>query len=687
MKDNARYVNREISWLRFNERVLQEAADSRVPLIERLRFLGIFSNNLDEFFKVRYASVRRLAQLNAPHRYSSFDPIPADALLREINREVRQLQSQYAAIYDELLEKLAEKDIFLLDERQVKPEQRAFLKRFFNDQVAPVLNLLTFDKRLPFPELRDSSLYLIVTLHREGKQPHYALIEVPTDLLSRFVVLPAQGQDQYLILLEDIIRFHLEALFSIFPHREIQAHAFKISRDAELSIDNGLRRSFVDKVARSLEKRKRGKPVRFVYDAQMPNNTLRFLLRQLNIATEVDSVIPGGRYHNKRDFMSFPNLGGPSCEYPQLEPLSIPDFSDARSMFEIIAQRDYLIQTPYQDFDHVIHWLREASIDPRVKKIQLTIYRVADDSRVLAALINAARNGKAVSVNIELRARFDEAANLQWAEALREAGIQVLFGLPGLKVHAKLCYIERQGTPRRFALIGTGNFNESTARCYTDYFLFTADKRLTREVKRVFQFFHTSYKPLRYDTLIVSPLYARDTLYQLIDREIKNHKRGLPAFINLRLNNLVDKSLIDKLYQASKAGVPMRFIIRGICCLRPGVPGLSDSIQAISIVDQFLEHARVYWFANAGEDRVYIASADWMKRNLDFRVEVGCPIRDPILKREITDVFECYWRDHTKARILDPDQTNRYEQAERHAHRAQFDTYAYYRGKTKSSSS
>lgn len=684
MKHQSQYINREISWLRFNERVLQEASDTTVPLIERLRFLGIFSSNLDEFFKVRYASVRRLVQLGASQRYTTPDGVPAHGLLRAINREVERLQSRYDLIYAELIATLEKKNIAILDERSVKAEQQAFLNRFFNDRIVPVLNILIFNKHLPFPELRDSSLYLAVTIDRKGYgQTNYALIEVPTERLSRFVVLPACGRQRYIIMLEDIIRFRLERLFSIFSYTSIQAHAFKISRDAELSIDNDLHRSFVDKVARSLENRKRGKPVRMVYDAAMPKNTLRFLLRQMNIEEEVHSIIPSGRYQNKRDFMSFPNLGGKSCEYTQIQALGIPGLSDASSMFEAIAKRDYLLQTPYQDFDHVTRWLREASIDPKVKQIQLTVYRVADDSQVLSALINAARNGKRVSVNVELRARFDEAANVKWSETLRKAGIRVIFGVPGLKVHAKLCCVEREGNPRRFALIGTGNFNEDTGTCYTDYFLFTADKTLTAEVQKVFDFFDVSYKPPQCKKLIFSPLYARTKLYQLIDREIKNHERGLPAFINLRINNLVDKALIYKFYQASKAGVPLRLIVRGICSLSAGVPGLSDNIQAVSLVDKFLEHARVYWFANGGQDAVYIASADLMKRNMDFRVEVACPVEDPRLKQQIIDVFEIYWNDHAKARVLDVGQNNPYKRAKGNHHRAQFDTYAYYQNEIK----
>ncbi len=667
--------------MRFNARVLQEAGDATVPLVERLRFLGIFSNNLDEFFKVRYASVRRLVQLSNAQKYTSFDGVPPGALLKEINETVKHLQHRYTAIYDELIEKLGKKNISIVDEKSVRPEQRSFLKHFFNDKIIPILNIISFSKHLPFPELRDSFLYLAITIYPENKQTRYALVEVPTDRLPRFIVLPRAGEQKYIMMLEDIIRLHLDSVFFIFPQAKIEAHAFKISRDAELSIDNDLHRSFVDKIARSLERQRKAEPVRLVYDSEMPKNTLKFFCRQMRIAEDVDSIIPSGRYQNKRDFMRFPNLGGKSQVYPKVKPLSTPGFSTAESMFEAIAKRDYLIQTPYQDFNDFVRWLREAAINPRVKKIQLTVYRVADDSRVLAALMNAARNGKAVSVVVELRARFDEAANVRWAEDLRKAGIRVVFGVPGLKVHAKLCYVEREGSPRHFALIGTGNFSESTADMYTDYFLFTADKTLSRELRQVFEFFALNYKPFQYEKLIVSPLHARHVIYRLIEREMENHKRGLPAFINLRMNNLVDRKLIDKLYQASRAGVPMRLIIRGICALRPGISGLSDSIEVISVVDKWLEHARVYWFADGGRDRIYISSADWMKRCMDFRVEVGCPIEDPDLRREIIDVFEIYWNDHSKARILDSGQRNRYRRLRGNHHRAQFDSYAYYRDK------
>ena len=685
MVEKDQFINREISWLSFNERVLQEAADPSVPLIERMRFLGIFSNNLDEFFKVRYASVRRVVQLGNPDRDRPFDGTMPDVLLDQIKEIVKSLQDQYNKIYLSLISELKEKNIHVITESEIKPFQEEFVCDYFSKTLNPEINVILLKKgRKNFPELRDSFLYLVVRIRKteDAKSRNsFALIEVPTTRLPRFIELPGKGKTKYLMYMEDIIRFNLAKIFKIFRYDFIEAHALKISRDAELTIDNDLHRSFVDKIARSLEKRTLGDPVRMVFDNKISQITLDFLTKATGIQNNYDSIIPGSRYQNKRDLMYFPNLGSFKFEYKRIKAQPIIGLSNAESMLEAIAKRDFLMHTPYHSFFDFIRLLKEATIDPKVKSISMSIYRAADDSKVMATLINAARNGKKVSVNIELRARFDEAANLQWSDQLRKEGIEVILGVPGLKVHSKLCLIERDSTPKYISLIGTGNFNESTANIYTDFILFTADKRITKEVAKIFNFFKVNYLPYQYQHLIVSPLDSRKKINDLIDYEVDQAKAGNSAAIYLKLNNLVDKQLIKKLYEASQAGVNIQCIIRGVCSLVPGIKGLSDRIQILSIIDKFLEHSRMYWFSHSGKDLIYISSADLMTRSIDYRVEVASPIYCEQIKSEVKNIFNIYWSDNTKARIINSNLKNEYIQKKTSSNevRAQFATLDYYK--------
>ena len=679
------FINREISWLSFNERVLQEAADINVPLIERVRFLGIFSNNLDEFFKVRYASVRRIVQLGNPDRDLPFDGIMPDVLLNKIKETVSSLQNQYGKIYLNLISELKENNIHVITESEIEPFQEEFVRDYFSKTLNPEINVILLKKgKKNFPELRDSFLYLVVRIGKTEDSKlrnSFALIEVPTTRLPRFIELQSKENKKYLMYLEDIIRYNLDNIFKIFRYDFIEAHALKISRDAELTIDNDLHRSFVDKIAKSLEKRTVAEPVRMVFDSNISQITLDFLTKATGIQNNYDSIIPSARYQNKRDLIHFPNLGPPELEYKRIKAQPIIGLSNAKSMLEAIAERDFLMHTPYHSFFDLIRLLKEAAIDPKVKSISISIYRAADDSKVMAALINAARNGKKVSANIELRARFDEAANLHWSDQLRKEGIEVILGVPGLKVHSKLCLIERDSDPKYISFIGTGNFNESTANIYTDYILFTADKRITREVAKTFNFFKVNYLPYRYQHLMVSPLDYRKKINNLIDYEINQASSGKPALICLKLNNLVDKQLIEKLYEASQAGVNIRCIIRGVCSLVPGVEGLSDRILVLSIVDKFLEHSRMFWFSHSGQDLIYISSADLMTRNMDHRVEVASPIYSKQLKNEIKDIFNIYWSDNTKARIIDSNLRNEYVKRESSLDevRSQFSTLDYYK--------
>ncbi|MBT8295763.1 MAG: polyphosphate kinase 1, partial [Gramella sp.] len=479
------------------------------------------------------------------------------------------------------------------------------------------------------------------------------------------------------------IRFNLNTIFNIFKYESLSAHMIKITRDAELDLDSDLSKSFIEKISDSVRDRIKGDPVRFVYDKNIDSDTLTYLMNKMGIDS-TDSIIPGGRYHNRRDYMDFPSLGGPELQYEVREPLPIPGLILQTSVLKGISDKDYLLYTPYQSFAYVVKFLREAALDPKVKTIKITIYRLAKISHIASSLINAVKNGKKVTVQIELRARFDEVANIRYAEQMQEEGVNLIFGVPGLKVHCKTCVIEREeeGKLKRYGFISTGNFNENTSRVYTDYTLFTADPEILKEVSMVFDFFETNYKVNKYKHLIVSPHYTRNVIYNLIQNEIDNARNGKPSGIRLKLNSLSDHGVIEKLYMASKAGVKVKLIVRGICCLVPGIEGLSENIEAISIVDKFLEHPRVFIFENNENPRVYISSADFMTRNLDQRVEISCPIYDVDIKQELIDTFEISWRDNVKARFHCRGMENPYRMNKGPAVRSQFALYDYYLKKT-----
>ena len=685
MKVKNQYVNREISWLLFNERVLQESTDKKVPLIERLRFLGIFSNNLDEFFKVRYATVKRIVEAGKTGK-SVLGGEKAKDLLEEITNFVISQQSKSEQILRDIEGELEEQNIFIIKEDEVTEEQSGFIKNYFATQVNPELMTIILNDLTEFPLLKDTAAYLAVRMVIAGddQETRYALIEIPKGI-DRFVVLPKQGDKDYIIMLDDVIRYCLHSIFTMFDYTSISAHMIKITRDAELDIDNDLSKSFIEKISSSVEHRKISDPVRFVYDKHIEKDTLKFLKDKMGIE-ETDSVIPGGRYHNRRDYMGFPSLGRNDLMYEKIKPLPIKGFSTEGSLFEKIAQKDYLQYTPYHTFSYIIKFLREAALDPKVKNIKITVYRLANTSQVAASLINAAKNGKQVTVQIELQARFDERANIQYAEQLQAEGIKLIFGVPGLKVHSKICLIEREEAEglKRYGFVSTGNFNESTARIYTDYTLFTAHEPILKELNKVFNFFETTYKINKYKHLIVSPHYTTTKFEKLIDKEIENAEAGKEAFIKIKMNSFTSYRLVDKLYEASRAGVKIQLIVRGICCLIPGVEGMSENIEAISVVDKFLEHPRLFIFANDGDPLYYISSADWMTRNLDFRVEVGCPIYDEDIKQELADTFDISWRDNLKARVFSEKQDNAYRKIEQPELRSQFELYEYYKDKLES---
>ncbi|PTX42881.1 polyphosphate kinase [Christiangramia gaetbulicola] len=692
-----RYINRELSWLSFNARVLQEAADETVPLIERLRFLGIFSNNLDEFFKVRYATVKRI-DLAGKAGKKVLGGIKANKLLEEITKIVIDQQSESLKILDDIQTQLKSHNIHIINEDEVTRNQKEFIKNFFLSKVSPALVTIILNDLPEMPSLKDSAAYLAVKMvmaeeteasqgiskiiKKTTKEKRFVLIEIPRNI-ERFVVLPEENGKQYVILLDDLIRYNLNTIFNIFKYESLSAHMIKITRDAELDLDSDLSKSFIEKISDSVKDRIKGDPVRFVYDKNIDSDTLTYLMNKMGIDA-TDSIIPGGRYHNRRDYMDFPSLGGPQLQYEVREPLPIPGLILQTSVLKGISDKDYLLYTPYQSFAYVVKFLREAALDPKVKTIKITIYRLAKISHIASSLINAVKNGKKVTVQIELRARFDEVANIRYAEQMQEEGVNLIFGVPGLKVHCKTCVIEREeeGKLKRYGFISTGNFNESTSRVYTDYTLFTADPEILKEVNMVFDFFETNYKVNKYKHLIVSPHYTRNVIYNLIQNEIDNAKNGKPSGIRLKLNSLSDNGVIEKLYNASKAGVKIKLIVRGICCLVPGVPGLSENIEAISIVDKFLEHPRIFIFENNTETKVYISSADFMTRNLDQRVEISCPIYDKDIKQELIETFEISWSDNVKARNHCRGMENPYRESKGPKVRSQFALYDYYLRKT-----
>ncbi|RRQ47670.1 polyphosphate kinase 1 [Maribacter algicola] len=686
VKFNNQYVNREISWLWFNERVLQESADKNVPLIERLRFLGIFSNNLDEFFKVRYATVKRIVEAGKTGK-SVLGGEKAKDLLEEITEIVIRQQSKSLVILKQIEAELERENIFIIRETALNKNQKEFVKEYFLQNVSPQLMTIILNDLTRFPTLKDTAAYLAVKMIIKGanvkKEKRFALIEIPKGI-DRFVVLPKEGDKNYIIILDDLIRYCLSNIFTMFEYESISAHMIKITRDAELDMDNDLSKSFIEKISLSVEHRKISDPVRFVYDKSIAKDTLAFLKEKMQIE-DTDSVIPGGRYHNKRDYMGFPSLDRNDLLYDKIRPLPVKGLSIEGSILESITHKDYLQYTPYHTFTYILKFLREAALDPKVRTIKITVYRLANNSQVAASLINAVKNGKQVTVQIELQARFDEQANIEYAEQLQAEGVKLIFGVPGLKVHSKICLIEREEDEglKRYGFISTGNFNESTAKIYTDYTLFTSHPPILKELNKVFDFFETTYKINKYKHLIVSPHYTKKVFHKLIEQEIANAIVGKEAYIKIKMNSFTSYEMVDKLYEASRAGVKIQLIVRGICCLVPGVKGMSENIEAISIVDKFLEHTRLFVFANAGNPKVYISSADWMTRNLDYRVEVGCPIYDEDIKQELMDTFEICWRDNLKARVFSEKQDNAYRRSRTPKHRSQFETYDYYVKKLK----
>ncbi|MFT5596262.1 MAG: polyphosphate kinase [Flammeovirgaceae bacterium] len=664
-----RTINRELSWLSFNHRVLQEAQDEAVPLVERLRFLGIFSNNLDEFFRVRVATMKRVEAVSKKKELIG-DKTAAE-VLDEIQNEVVRQKELFAVIYRSILDELKTHNIEIVKENELNEVQVEFVDAYYRAEVAPLLVPIMLKNLDDFPYLRDKSIFLAVKLttqkkNKSGKAKQYALIEVPSEVTPRFVVLPEANGKKYIMFLDDVIRFNLDKIFGIFEYETLEAYTIKLTRDAELDFDDDVSKGFYEKMKKSLKQRKKGQPVRFLYDSEMPIDLLKYLCNELDIDSD-DNIIPGGRYHNSKDFMKFPNVGGSELEWENLDASDHYLLTKESSILSAVQNNDILLHYPYQHFRGFVHFLREAAIHPDVKEIKISLYRVANRSRVVNALVSAAKNGKQVTAMVELRARFDEEANLEWSRKLQDAGVKVIFGISDMKVHCKLAVVTQvvKGKESHQAVIATGNFNENTAKIYTDMALFTSHEEICEEALKVFAFIEKPYLNFRFKHLLVAPAAMRTKYIRMLNREIQFANNGNEAYAFIKVNSLVDETLIRKLYQASRAGVKIRLLVRGICSLMPGIPGLSENIEIHSIIGRYLEHTRVFIFGNGGTEDIYISSADWMERNLDYRVEVSVAIYDPTIRREIRDMMELQWSDNVKARILKGAQPNDYVKREK----------------------
>ena len=682
MESTDLYYPKELSWLAFNERVLQEAADRNNPAVERIRFLGIYSNNLDEFFRVRVADVKR--QILIAHNAGNDEEAEHQRLLLvQIQRKVVELSKKFDTIHKEVVKALARYNIYILPKNQLDEYQRDWVRNYFINKVLRHIAPILIDKKTDLlSRLNGTAVYLYVALRREGKNPRFAAVQVPTGEISRFHLIPPQKsrKNKHIIMLDDMIQLCMEDIFRGFVKFDtLESYSFKMTRDSEYSINDEIDESYVEKMSESMKQRLIAEPVRVIHDQDMPADMVEDLQKRLKV-TKLDTLHSAGHYRNFKDFIGFPNVGREYLENSKLPAIDTKDFSGFNTVFDAITTHDILLYYPYHRFLHFTEFVRQAAFDPSVKSIRLNIYRVASHSRIVSSLIDAVDNGKKVTVVVELRARFDEEANIEWSKRMTAAGIRVVLGIPSLIIHSKLCIVSREerGKLMHYAHFGTGNFNEKTAKIYTDYSLFTKNQEMAEEANSVFELISYPYRRFKFQHLQISPLNARTKIQSLIRQEIQFLKEGHDAQITFKINNLVDKELIDDLYRASQAGVKIRGIVRGMCGLRPGIKGLSENIELISIVDRFLEHPRVMIFNGGGNRKVYISSADWMTRNMDNRIEVGAPIYDEVLQQRIVDIMEIQFRDTLKARQIDKDQLNQYvKRGNRKKLRSQEEIYTY----------
>ena len=657
-------IIRDISWLAFNSRVLQEAADETVPLKERIKFLGIFSNNLDEFFRVRVAALKRMIELGSKAKMHL--ELKPESILDEIQEKVVKQQQAFERTWNDIYRELKKEGIMIVDDRKLNATQQKFVIQYFNEEVRSYIVPLMIESIHGFPVLNDKSIYLACKLSKSDRSipQKYALVSVPTRSLTRFVILPSKINEHVIILLEDVIRFCLPYIFSFFGYDRFSAHTIKLTRDAEIDIDNDLSTTIIQKIEKGLKNRKKGKPVRLVYDKDIDQGLLLYLIKRLGLSHK-DNIIAGGRIHNFKDFINFPEAVFKQ-KSSRKKPFTHPYLQHTNSVTNVVLEKDVMLHFPYHSFNSVIDLLREAAIDPDVVSIKVTCYRLASRSKIINALTNAVRNGKQVTVMLELKARFDEEANLIWKTELEEAGVKVLLGVPDMKVHAKICLIKKRvdNVTTHYGFVSTGNLNEKTALLYGDHCLLTSDRKIMADVNRIFTYLENpkTREPFLKSckTLIVSPVQMRRQFTQLINREIRAARNKKPAAITLKLNSLSDEQLISKLVDAAKAGVELRMVIRGICCMYTENRKFKKPVQAVSIIDEYLEHARVMIFHNNGDEKVFISSADWMVRNIDHRIEAACPILEEGIRAEIKALLEIQLRDNIKARLLDNDLSNQY---------------------------
>ena len=678
---------RDITWLAFNERVMQEAIDPTVPLPLRIRFLGIFSNNLDEFFRVRVAGLKRAMDFKNKIISESFFQ-PPSKILAQINDIVIKQQQYFDRTWKEIQDEMAKQNVFIKTANELTKEQAHFVKKYFDDVIeANVIPILLHENK-PMPYLRDKSLYLGIAMRNRKweYQSNFAVIEIPSRFIGRFVLLPATEGEKHVMLVEDVITFMLPEIFSYFGFTEFEAHAFKVTKDAEFDLDNDIRTNLAEKIEKGIKSRRKGKPTRFAFDRNMDKALLEFLIRKLNL-TKKDSIIPGGKIHNFKHFMDFPDVFKSYQKPIERSSFPHPLFEKNNRVTDVILKQDVLLTFPYHDYRPVIDLLRESAMDPFVKSIHITAYRLANNSKIANALINAARNGKEVVIMLELRARFDEEANLEWKERLEQEGITVLTGLPNKKVHAKLCVIKKRMNNKtaQYGFVSTGNFNEKTAKIYGDHLIMTSDRNIMADINKVFKVLKKPKEdPIPVlktcSKLMVCPQFMRERIIAHIDKEIDEAKAGRKALMIIKANSLSDRELITKLYDAAEAGVKIKMIIRGIYCAMNS-KNFKSKIEGISIVDEYLEHARVMYFYNKGNEDVYISSADWMTRNLDYRVEAATPITQKNIKKEIIDILEIQLKDNVKARNFDNKLQNKYIKKNGQKIRSQIETYFYLKDK------
>lgn len=650
------YVDRDLSWMYFNHRILHEATKEQVPLLERLTFLGIYSNNLDEFFRVRMATLNRIAECDEKSVHAEREH--AVRLIKQINKLNSRYSKEYAQAVQDVMERLREENIFLLKENELNERQQEFVRDFYRRKLNGFVGVLWLSAVKQLADETDENIYLAVKMLEAGKKSYdYALIALPVAECGRFVRLPDEEGKSYLMYLDDVVRYCLPMIFAGLDYVSFRSYAFKFTKDAEMEIDNDLRNGLLQKISKGVKSRRKGNALRVIYDADMPKDLLKRVMNKLNL-DKLDTLLGGGRYHNHKDLMAFPDCGRKDLKYPVWEPIIKPELDSGTSLLHLIQQGDRFIHVPYHSFDYYIRVLQEAAISKEVKSIKTTLYRLARDSKVVKALIGAARNGKKVTVIIELLARFDEASNIGWSKKMQDAGIHVVFGVEGLKVHSKITHIAMKNGAD-IACISTGNFHEGNARMYTDFMLMTAARNVVDDVANVFNFIEKPYSPIRFKELLVSPNEMKQKFIKLIRDEIKNKQAGKPAYIRVKINHITDMTMVKMLYEASSNGVPVDLLVRGNCSLMTGISGISDSIHICGIIDRYLEHSRIFLFAAGGEEKVFIGSADWMPRNLDNRVEVVTPVYDPAIKADLRKVIEYGLRDNCQGSIVDGTGENR----------------------------